>query len=500
MEIVDLLQYQISMNVIKVVPENLARKYTLIPIEIDEGTIKIAMMNPANLFAIQDIKLVSKREVIPLKAKQEEIEALINRAYASSKAIHSIQKVENQMKIDYKARVEEIVTLQEEEESTAYLEWVESLIEEGIAMGASDIHIEPLKNQVKVRYRIDGRLEERQRLGKEILGALTTCIKIMANLDIAEKRLPQDGRITKEVGHEEVDLRVSILPTIFGEKTMIRLIYRMGMRLRLEDLGFRPKDFMNFKRLLQNPYGLILITGPTGSGKSTTLSTILRELNESHRNIITVEDPVETVIEGINQVVTNSKVGLDFAQVLRAILRQDPDILMIGEIRDRETAEIAIRAAMTGHLVLSTLHTNDALSAVTRLVDMGIEPYMVESALKGVVAQRLVRKICPQCKQSYEVTAAHEKLYGVKEGITAFRGAGCISCHGSGYKGRKAVQEIFILDDMLQERLTEGIQSMNRLREAAHAKGMQTLRENIYEDVLEGITTLEEMLRIGYEQ
>lgn len=498
-EKVDLIRYPIDPDIVMKVSEQVARKYTLVPIEIIGNQIKIAMIDVDNIVAIKDVKVMTKMNVYPVEADGQEILKVINQVFSSSRARHIAKEVEKQIQIEYPVQSLELASPSKMLKQENYLQLTHSLIEEGVAMGASDIHIEPLEKKIKVRYRIDGRLQERRLLRKEMLSAVITCIKIMANLDIAEKRIPQDGRVTKALGNEEVDLRVSILPTLFGEKAMIRIIYRMGMNLTIDKLGFHPNDFNKFKRLMRYSYGLILITGPTGSGKSTTLAAMLRELNTPYRNIITVEDPVETVIEGVNQVVVNNKVGLTFANILRSILRQDPDILMIGEIRDQETAKIAIRAAITGHLVVSTLHTNDATSSIARLRDMEIESFMLGTAIKGVIAQRLVRKICEHCKESHEVTKQEQQLYGIKEGSKVYKGRGCSICHGTGYKGRKAIYEISEIDNYLREKISSGEWNSEQLRQEAIKRGMRTLWKNVYEDVLLGVTTMDEMLKIAYE-
>lgn len=498
-EKIDLVRYPINTDIVTKVSEQVARKYTLVPIEIVEDKIKVAMVDIDNIVAIKDVKVMTRMNVYPVQADRQDILSVINQVFSASRAKHIVKEVEKQMQIDYPIKSLESVVPEKVDEKENYLELTHSIIEEGIAMGASDIHIEPLEKQIKVRYRIDGRLQERQYLRKEMLSAVITCIKIMANLDIAEKRIPQDGRITKALGNEEVDLRISILPTIFGEKVMIRIIYRMGMNLTTEKLGFYSGDIGKFKRLLRYSYGLILITGPTGSGKSTTLATMLRELNKPHNNIITVEDPVETIIEGVNQVVVNNKTGLTFANILRSILRQDPDVLMVGEMRDQETAKMAIRSAITGHLVLSTLHTNDATSSIARLRDMEIEPFMIGTAVKGVIAQRLVRRICNHCKESYQVTKEEQRLYRIKEGARIYRGRGCKVCHGTGYKGRKAIYEIFTIDNDLREHISNNRLTSEQLRQEAIKRGMRTLWQNVYEDVLTGVTTIEEMMKIAYE-
>ena len=322
----------------------------------------------------------------------------------------------------------------------------------------------------------------------------------MAGLNIAEHRLPQDGRMSKMTGDQQVDLRISILPTIYGEKTVIRFIYQNGMKLELEDMGFYPSDYEKVICMLNNPNGILLLTGPTGSGKSTTLSAALRLLNKENINIVTVENPIENVIEGINQVETNSKIGLTFAVALRSILRQDPDILMIGEIRDSETSSIAIRAAITGHLVLSTLHTNDAASSILRLIDMGAEAYMVGTAVKGVISQRLVRRLCNHCKTKHVVTASESCLYKIPEGTVIYEEKGCSSCANTGYQGRMAIHEVLYIDSDLQDMISSGHSTTKKIKEEALKKGMRTLWDNALYNVLQGNTSMKEILKVAYEE
>ncbi|HHX61422.1 MAG TPA: type II/IV secretion system protein, partial [Epulopiscium sp.] len=349
------------------------------------------------------------------------------------------------------------------------------------------------------RLRIDGQMIELLRTDIEAINAITARFKILSKLDIAERRLPQDGRIQMSKGDQEMDLRVSILPTIYGEKTVIRILYRTGMRLSIEQLGLYPDDEKKFRSMLKAPNGIILVTGPTGSGKSTTLATALREINSPNVNIITVEDPVENIIEGINQVAVNARAGLTFASALRSILRQDPDIIMVGEMRDVETSEIAIRSAITGHFVLSTLHTNDSTSSVARLIDMGCQSYMIGSSVRGIIAQRLVRKICSNCKIAYKITDKEHKLTRIPLGTVVYKGKGCQRCNGKGYTGRMGVYEVFVIDQQLQEMISKNQFTSEQLRDEAIEKGMRTLQDNARWNVVRGYTTVDEMLRITYE-
>ena len=492
----NLEQHNMDYNIVSMVPESLARRYTVIAVGVEDEKLKVAMKDPLNMFALDDLKLSTKREIIPILASEKGILNVINQTYTSAQTKKIVNQVERQIREEkHKQSIEE-----EENDDAPMVQLVNNILERCILKGASDIHIEPFEFDVRIRYRVDGQLYELARIKKETLNKMTTRIKILSGLDIAERRLPQDGRMSKVVNGQQVDLRVSILPTIYGEKTVIRFIYRIDKELALEDLGFHPSDYQKVDNLLKNPHGIILLTGPTGSGKSTTLSVVLKMLNKDNINIITVEDPVEHMIEGINQVATNSKIGFDFACALRAILRQDPDIIMLGEIRDSETSAIAIRAAITGHLVLSTLHTNDAASSIPRLIDMGTEAYMVGAAVKGVISQRLVRKLCLKCRIKHEVTTSESKLYNIPEGTQVYKARGCTVCNQTGYKGRLAVHEVLTIDSYLEALISSGKTSKEEIKAEAMNRGMRTLWDNALYNVLQGKTTMEEMLKIVYEQ
>ena len=492
----NLEQHNMDYNIASMIPESLARRYTVIVVGVEDEKLKVAMKDPLNMFALDDLKLSTKREIIPILASEKGILNVINQTYTSAQTKKIVNQVERQIREEqHKQSIEE-----EENDDAPMVQLVNNILERCILKGASDIHIEPFEFDVRIRYRVDGQLYELTRIKKETLNKMTTRIKILSGLDIAERRLPQDGRMSKVVNGQQVDLRVSILPTIYGEKTVIRFIYRIDKELALEDLGFHPSDYQKVDNLLKNPHGIILLTGPTGSGKSTTLSVVLKMLNKDNINIITVEDPVEHMIEGINQVATNSKIGFDFACALRAILRQDPDIIMLGEIRDSETSAIAIRAAITGHLVLSTLHTNDAASSIPRLIDMGTEAYMVGAAVKGVISQRLVRKLCLKCRIKHEVTTSESKLYNIPEGTQVYEARGCTACNQTGYKGRLAVHEVLTIDSYLEALISSGKTSKEEIKAEAMNRGMRTLWDNALYNVLQGKTTIEEMLKIAYEQ
>jgi len=476
------------------IPEYIAKRYTLIAISLEGEKLKVAMKDPLDLIAIEDIELLTKREVIPVIALEKRIIEWMNQVYTSAQRKHMVNQLEKKVDKDQAQKIKN-----ETQANGQMTEFVHNILKRCILKLASDLHIEPFEAEVRLRYRIDGQLYELTRIPKKNMEEMLVCIKVLAGLDITKHRLPQDGRFSKKIEEQEVDLRVNILPTIYGEKIVIRFIYRKGKNLTLEEIGFSLEDYEKVCRMLENPHGIILLTGPTGSGKSTTLSAALRRLNEEHTNIITVEDPVENMIEGINQVSVNTQIGLSFAVALRAILRQDPDIIMIGEMRDSETSEIAIRAAITGHLVLSTLHTNDAITSIPRLRDMGIEPYMIGATVKGVISQRLVRRLCQHCKKRHIVTAAEAKFYKIPENTIVFRPQGCSACHGIGYKGRMAVHEVLVLDDGLQEMISGGIVHTEVLRGEAVKRGMHTLWENVLGQVLKGSTSMEEMLKVVYE-
>ena len=494
----NLEQYNIDYNIASKVPESIARRYTVIAVGMDDNKLKVAMKDPLNMFALDDLKLSTKMEIIPILASEKAITNVINQTYTSAQTKSIVNQVERQMQDEIQRRV--AVDEEEDDDTAPMVQLVNNILQRCILKGASDIHIEPFEYYVRIRFRVDGQLHELTRTKKEMLNGITTRIKILSGLDIAERRLPQDGRMSKTVNGQQVDLRVSILPTVYGEKTVIRFIYRTGKDLGLDEIGFYPTDYEKVLNLLKNPHGIILLTGPTGSGKSTTLAAALKVLNEDKVNIITVEDPVENMIEGINQVATNSKIGLTFASALRSILRQDPDIIMIGEMRDSETSTIAIRAAITGHLVLSTLHTNDAASSIPRLIDMGTEAYMVGAAIKGVISQRLVRRLCPNCKTKHIVSTSESKIYNIPEGTEVYQSRGCNACNQTGYKGRLAVHEVLTIDTHLEDMISAGHTSTEEIKAEAIKRGMRTLWDNALYNVLQGKTTMEEMLRIAYEQ
>ena len=504
---------EIDEEVIKSVPESIARHQTLIPIALEKKTLTIAMSDPLNVFAIDDLRLMTGKEINVVIASESELKSAIEKYYGAKGSMEDIVK-EMELSINDEGNVEvvkkadaggdDIIALEAAGEEAPIIKIVNLLLGAAVKTGASDIHIEPYEKILRVRYRIDGVLHEVSSPPKKLQNAVVSRLKIMAALDIAERRLPQDGRIKIKVVNKEVDLRVSVLPTAFGEKVVMRILDASSLCLDLTKLGFDPDVLSIYKKDIEVPYGIILVTGPTGSGKSTTLYSTLSTLNYPDRNIITIEDPVEYVLEGINQVQARADIGLTFAAGLRSFLRQDPDIIMVGEIRDTETAEIAINAALTGHLVFSTLHTNDAPGAVTRLNNMGIEPFLTTSTVVMIVAQRLVRVICKHCKEPYEVPTDFLSSIGVKEEeikskkkVTLYRGKGCDNCSNTGYRGRMACFEVMEITDDVRE-LVLNRESTHLIKSKARENGMVTLREAAIKKLFTGVTTVEEVMRVTF--
>lgn len=491
-----LTQEDIKAAAVKLVPLFLAERYNIIPIRLEGNSIVIAMNDPTNFYAIDDVRMVSGLDVLPVLATSQDISEAIGKHYG------------------VKGRVEKAVSKLQDEHITAtvrdltdttdnapIISIVNSLLDQAVQDKASDIHIEPEEKLLRVRFRVDGVLREVITFPKNIQAAILSRIKIMAEMDIAEKRLPQDGSIKLTKQAREIDVRVSTMPTILGEKVVMRILDKSAMNIKLDELGFSPKNMAMYRDMYDSAYGLVLVTGPTGSGKSTTLYSTLLSINDVAKNIITIEDPVEYRIPGVNQISINNKAGLTFASGLRTILRQDPDIIMVGEVRDRETAEITINAALTGHLVFSTLHTNDAAGAITRLIDMGVEPFLIVSSLRGVVAQRLVRRICPDCKKEYiPEPNSNERLYlgkGPEEPLKLWKGEGCAHCNYTGYKGRMAIHEVMpIFPDMRQ--LIMGNATGKEIFDLAKSKGAKSIKDDGIAKVMAGMTTIEELLRVSY--
>lgn len=496
---IELKGAKIEEKVIHMVPENMVTKYQAIPIEIDPDNpniLKVAMADPMDIMAMDDIGLVTNLQVEPMLASEEGIRNAIDKYYGSAQAMEAAEA--------YRQEQQNVLGGGDEEEGNEEIDnspivlLVKQIIEGGVRQRASDIHIEALENSVRVRYRIDGALKQVMSYDLSILAGITARIKIIGGMDIAEKRKPQDGRITIMVDRREFDVRVSILPTVFGEKTVMRLTSKDGLTKPKSALGFDAEQEKVFDNILSNPHGIILVTGPTGSGKSTTLYTSLSELNTEDVNIITVEDPVEANINGINQVQVNNKADMTFAAALRSILRQDPDIIMIGEIRDGETAGIAVQAAITGHLVVSTLHTNSAASTITRLIDMGIESYIVGDAVVGVIAQRLVRRLCTTCKQPRLVEDDERVQLGVpadEEDVIIYEPQGCPLCNDTGYSGRIGVYEMMPVSRELQAVIASGA-TADVIEKQALKEGMLTLKMGAAKHVLDGITSIAEMNKI----
>ncbi|TGY42161.1 type II/IV secretion system protein [Clostridium sartagoforme] len=494
-ERVDLNNLTFDKRAIKIVPQSLCNKYNLIAFGFEEDKIKVALEDPLNIFAIDDVYISTGLKVKTYIAPKGDIYKFVQINYSTeevNKAAEELVKESLESK-----NIEVDVEAIDDVKNAPVVKMIEYLFKNSIEMRASDIHIEPYENEIRIRYRIDGRLTTVNTLGIESLGPLVTRIKILANLNIAERRLPQDGRIITKVGKEEVDLRVSILPIVTGEKIVIRILKRDSYRLGKEGLGISKDNLKKLNNIVSSPNGIVLVTGPTGSGKSTTLYTVLSELNTSDVNIVTVEDPVEYTLNGVNQVNVNTKAGLTFAGGLRSILRQDPDIVMIGEIRDEETASIAIKAAITGHLVLSTLHTNDAPSTITRLLDMGIEPYLVATSIAGIIAQRLVRRICNNCKEEYIASDYEKSVFNIDKDqeLKLYRGKGCGHCNHSGYNGRTGIYEIMEITREHRNAINE-TKNSNVLQDISIKHGMKTLAEECKELVLNGTTTIEELATI----
>jgi type IV pilus assembly protein PilB len=506
---VDLKGMEIEEQVLKIIPADIARKYTILPVAKAGATVTLAMIDPTNVFAMDDVKFMTGYKVEPVVASETALRAAIEEHYGSTHAIE-LRKVMEDLTEEADADLElleeeedlDLGTLEEESGAAPVVKLVNIILTDAIKRSASDIHIEPYEKDYRVRYRIDGVLYEMMRPPIKLKEAITSRCKIMAKLDIAEKRLPQDGRIkikTRVGGRvKDLDFRVSVLPTIYGEKIVMRLLDKDQLMLDMTRLGFEPESLRRFEQAILKPYGMVLVTGPTGSGKTNSLYSALQRINTPEVNIITAEDPVEFNLPGINQVMMKEQIGLNFATALRSFLRQDPNIILVGEIRDFETAEVAIKAAMTGHLVLSTLHTNDAPSSINRLMNMGIEPFLVATSVHLVAAQRLVRRICQYCKEPADVPTAALLEVGFREAdmpaLKLFRGKGCERCSNTGYKGRIGLFEVMDVNDEIREMILSGATSVE-LRERATERGMLGLRESGLRKIADGITTVEEVVR-----
>ena len=499
---IELGNYLIDPKIVELVPEPLARKYDLMPVFKIGNRLTCAMVDPWNVFALDELRMKTNFTIEPAVATEAEIRRSLDEHYgvkgSMEEVIRSINEEKPRLKDQKELDLKELEGIVKE---PVVIKLVNLMIIEAVHQGASDIHIEPEEKNLNMRFRVDGMLREIPSPPKHLQSALISRIKILADLDIAERRVPQDGRFNIRMEGKEIDVRVSCLPTLYGENVVLRLLDVSSALLSLTQLGFSKEVLDRYQRLIHEPYGIILVTGPTGSGKTTTLYSSLDKINTVEKNIITIEDPIEYRLNGIRQTQVNVKVNFTFVNGLRSILRQDPNVIMVGEIRDRETAEIAIQAALTGHLVFSTLHTNDAAGAVTRLTDMGIEPFLVASSVLGILAQRLMRTICKDCKEEYEPSAEALKVFGtdLPVGMKFFKGRGCAKCMATGYRGRLGVFELMIPDEKIRD-LTMKKGTRSDIKKHAQWLGMKTLREEGVRKIQEGLTTVEEVLRVSREE
>jgi len=501
MPAVDLSRFEVDPKIIKLVPADMATKSVVLPLKREGRTLTVAMADPTDLGLLEDLKFITRFDLFPVIAGEYTLRNLIEKYYeASDQQLQSILK-------DMEETGEDVEVVEEEEDEAAtqaqiddapVVKLINGLLTDAVRRGASDIHIEPFEHEIRVRYRIDGALLEIMRPPLKMKAALTSRVKILSQLNIAERRVPQDGRLKLKMGSRVIDFRVSTLPVLFGEKIVLRILDKGNLTLDLTKFGFEIKAEKDLMKAILNPYGMVLVTGPTGSGKTTTLYSALSRINTPEVNIMTAEDPVEYNLMGINQVLVRTEIGLTFAAALKAFLRQDPNIIMIGEIRDLETGGIAIKAALTGHLVLSTLHTNDAPSTITRMIDMGIEAFNVASAVNLVVAQRLVRRICKDCKAEHQYTDPELAALGTNleslRKLTFMKGTGCDTCSGTGYKGRAGLYEVMALSPELRRMILRGA-SVVEIRDQAVSEGMLTLRMDGMKKIERGVTTLEEVVK-----
>ena len=514
-EIVTALQRQLSLDrvrlseikipeeILKLVREDILRKNTLLPFAFsieNMNVLRVAMADPLDIVAVDDLAILTNFQIEPVIATPRDITTAIDKYFGNTEAMKVAEKFVKERKEQFAERRKEEEEANADVSNAPVVQLVNKIIEQAERQRSSDIHIEALEDHVRVRFRIDGVLKKTMEYDIALLNAIVARIKIIGGMDISEKRKPQDGRITSVVDNVEYDIRVSVLPTVYGEKVVMRLTQKKALNRDKKDLGLAPDELVQFDRILQHPHGIILVTGPTGSGKSTTLYTALSELNTEDVNIITVEDPVEANVDGINQVQVNNKADMTFANALRSILRQDPDIIMIGEIRDNETAEIAVKASITGHLVVSTLHTNSSASTITRLEDMGVEPYLIADSVIGVIAQRLVRRLCPKCKKSRMATEVDLEALGLPEDREAvvYEPVGCHMCNNTGYYGRIGVYEIMEITPELKEIISKH-GNANEIKEVALQQGMRTLHMSAAKYVLSGVTSISEMKRISFD-
>lgn len=487
---INILQYPIEQDVIQLVPRELAKRHQALPFRKDGNKLYVAMADPMDYFAIEEIRMATGFQIVPGIATKDALFRMITKYYDLQESIEEV--------LDDFSPEEEIEESGITDDDSPIVRMVNQIITNAVAQRASDIHFDPQETEVAVRYRVDGILKTERSLPKYMQNTLTARIKIMGNLDITENRIPQDGRIKMHVNFRPIDIRLSTLPSVYGEKIVMRILDISSSLGQLDKVGFSEENLETFKSMIEKPNGIVLVTGPTGSGKSSTLYAALNHLNREEVNIITIEDPVEYQLQGVNQVQVKEEVGMTFASGLRSILRQDPDIIMIGEIRDQETAEIAIRASLTGHLVLSTLHTNSATAALTRLIDMGIEPFLISSSLTGVVGQRLVRRVCRDCARKEEPTSREIEIFrnAGLEIETIQRGAGCSSCGMTGYRGRLAIHEVLLIDDHIKELIMQQ-SSFVEIQNYVKEKGMKFLLDDGLAKVTQGLTTTEEVLRVA---
>jgi type IV pilus assembly protein PilB len=502
---INLAEFEIDPDVVKLIPQEVCEKHVLIPVNRAGSSLIVAMADPSNIFAIDDVKFLTNLNIEVVVATEANIKKAVETYYSQSGNVSYDEVMDglDENEIDFASEEDEVnvVDLEKSAEDAPVVKLVNLILIDAMKKNASDIHVEPYEKEFRVRYRIDGMLYEMMKPPMKLRNALVSRIKIMAQLDISERRLPQDGRIKLKLGKgKEMDYRVSVLPTLFGEKIVLRLLDKSNLQLDMTKLGFEQKQLDEFLAGIRKPYGMALVTGPTGSGKTTTLYSAMSDLNKIDKNISTAEDPVEFNLAGINQVQMHEDIGLNFAAALRSFLRQDPNIIMVGEIRDFETAEIAIKASLTGHFVLSTLHTNDAPSTVTRLLNMGIEPFLITASLNVVIAQRLARRICKDCKEPVEVPV--ERLRDIQVDpaqigkFQCYKGKGCSNCSNTGYKGRVAVYEVMTFSEPLKEVLLNG-SAASELKGAAIKNGMQSLRMSANKKLIEGVTTVEEVVRVS---
>jgi len=486
---------KVDLNVVDIISERIVKTHTCFPFEMNSSFVKVLVSDPLNLKLEDDIFTDTNLRCEFYLGYKVEINQLISDYYGTSLVIQDMDETESEDDMEDVASAFDIGS---QDDMSPIIKVTNSIFKNAVTEGASDIHIGATEKKVEVRYRIDGILHKVRELPRRVQAALISRIKTMADMDITERRVPQDGRIQINLNGKAIDMRVSTLPNVNGEKVTIRLLDKGNLLMDIKDLGFQPKIEEEFARLINSPVGIILITGPTGSGKSSTLYTVINELNDESKNIITIEDPVEYMLDGIVQVNVNAKAGMTFAEGLKAILRQDPDIILIGEIRDKETAGIAVKASNTGHLVFATLHTNDAVSTIVRLMDMEVEPYLVAGTVKGVINQRLVRRVCPHCKVAYKSKEYSEEkaFFGIPDflELKLYKGTGCDRCKNTGYKGRVAIHELFLMNDELRKMIVDGA-SESEIRSKAVEMGMTTMKQDGFDKALEGLTTLEEVRR-----